>query len=144
MNISTGKIRMSIFLDTGILVAIRNADDKKHKRSKKLMEKALEKDFGTIYTSDYIIDEATTLALVRTNNSNLAKDVGKYVINTPRIRILQVTRKIYQATWEKFKNLSEEGLSFTDCSTLCLIEENRIDKVMSYDSGFDGLIERIC
>ncbi len=135
---------MGIFLDTGILVAIRNADDKRHKRSKNLMEKALGNDFGTIYSSDYIIDEATTLALVRTGDATIAIDVGKYVINSPRIKILQVTRKCYQATWEKFKSLSEEGLSFTDCSTLSLMEKNRIDKVMSFDSGFDGLAERIC
>ncbi len=135
---------MAIFLDTGILASIRNADDNRHERSKKLMKKALKDDFGTIYTSDYIIDEATTLALVRTGKDELAIDVGKYAIDSPRIKILKMSRKDFQATWEKFKSLSDEGLSFTDCSTLHLMEENRIDKIMSYDSGFDGFKGRIC
>ncbi len=39
---------MAIFLDTGILVAVRNADDNRHERSKNLMKKALKDDFGTI------------------------------------------------------------------------------------------------
>ncbi|KXB07267.1 hypothetical protein AKJ52_00575 [candidate division MSBL1 archaeon SCGC-AAA382C18] len=135
---------MGIFLDTGVLVAVRNADDNRHERSNNLMEKALKDDFGTIYTSDYIIDEATTLALVRTDDPKLAIDVGKYTIDSPRIKILKISRKDFQATWEKFKSLSDEGLSFTDCSTLHLMEENRIDKIMSYDSGFDGFKKRIC
>lgn len=135
---------MAIFVDTCIFVAARNADDRRHERGSNLMEKALQGEFGTVYTSDYVVDEAITLALIRTKDSELAIDVGKFAISSPRIRILQVTRKGFHGTWEKFKSLREERLSFTDCSTLWLIEENRIGEVMSFDSDFDGLVRRRC
>ncbi len=136
-------IKFSVFVDTGVIVAVRNEDDENHERGKELMKRALKGDFGTVHTSDYVFDEATTLALVRTGDPDLAIDVGKFVANTPRIRMLQVTREDYRGAWEKFKSLSGEGLSFTDCSTLQLMESNKVEKLMSFDSGFDGLADRI-
>lgn len=134
---------MAIFIDTGALVAARNADDKRHERGKELMKGALEGEHGTVYTSDYVIDEATTLALVRTGDPELAVDLGKFAFDSSRIRILQVEGDDFKSTWERFKSLSEKGLSFTDCSTIHLMEKNRVEKVMSFDSDFDGLVERI-
>jgi len=49
---------MAVFIDTGIFVALHNADDEFHLRSKELMKQALKSDLGRIFTSDYIIDEA--------------------------------------------------------------------------------------
>lgn len=134
---------MAVFVDTGVLVAARNAEDKRHERSESLMRSALKREYGTVYTSDYIIDEAATLALVRTGKPKLAIDVGEFAVESPRIRILQIKKADFHATWEKFKSLSEEELSFTDCATLWLMEENRIKELMSFDSGFDGFVNRI-
>ena len=64
---------MAVFVDTGIFVAFHNADDEFHSRSKELMEQALKSDFGGIFTSDYIIDEAVTTAW-RTKKHYLAHD----------------------------------------------------------------------
>lgn len=134
---------MTIFVDTGVFVALRNADDERHQRSKELMRKALKAEFGTIYTSDYIIDEAITTALIRTRRHDLAIDIGKYIIESPRIIKLWTTREIFELAWQKFKTLKDKPLSFTDCTTLVHIERNKIKQILSFDSGFDGLIQRI-
>lgn len=59
---------MSIFADTGAFLAYRNKKDKYHETALKLFKDALKGKYGQIYTSDYIYDEALTLALIRTNN----------------------------------------------------------------------------
>jgi len=41
-------------------------------------------------TSDYIVDESVTLALVRTRNVQIAVNVGKFIIDSPRIEKLIV------------------------------------------------------
>lgn len=110
---------MAVFIDTGVFVALRNADDELHLKSKELMRKALKAEFGKIYTSDYIIDEAVTLALVRTRRLELAIDIGK------------------------FKSFEDKPLSFTDCTTLAHMEKARIKQIISFDSDFDGLVQRI-
>ena len=134
---------MTIFIDTGIFIALRNADDEQHERSKELMKKALKAEYGRIYTSDYIIDEAVTTALVRTRRHDLAVDVGEYIIKSPRITKLWTTREIFELAWQKFKALKDKPLSFTDCTTLAHIQKNQIKQILSFNSGFDGLVQRI-
>jgi len=134
---------MTVFIDTGVFIALRNADDEQHERSKELMRKALKADYGRIYTSDYIIDEAVTTALMRTRRHDLAIDVGRYIIESSRITKLWTTKEIFELSWLKFKSLKDKPLSFTDCTTLVHMQKNQIKQILSFDSGFDGLVERI-
>lgn len=134
---------MAIFVDTGVFVALRNADDEYHERSVGLMRRALRSEFGRIYTSDYVIDEAVTTALVRTRRHDLAVDVGEYIIESPRVTKLWVAKDGFNAGWEMFKRLKDKPMSFTDCISLALAKKNNIKQIMSFDSGFDGLIQRI-
>jgi hypothetical protein len=134
---------MTIFIDTGIFIALRNADDEQHQRSKELMKKALKAEYGRIYTSDYIIDEAVTTALVRTRRRDLAVDVGKYIIESPRITKLWTTKETFDLAWQKFEALKDKILSFTDCTTLAHMQKNQIKQILSFDSGFDGLVQRM-
>ncbi len=135
---------MAVFIDTGIFVGLRNADDGLHIRSKELMRRALKSDFGRIYTSDYVIDEAITTALIRTRRQDLATDLGKYIIESPRITKLWVGKDTFERAWKKFNTLKDKPLSFTDCTTLALMETTRIKQIITFDAGFDGLAQRIC
>ena len=134
---------MAVFIDTGVFVALRNADDEFHTRSKELIEQALKGKFGRIFTSDYVIDEAVTTALVRTRRHDLAVDIGKYIIESPRITKLWTTKENFDMAWQKFKTFKDKPLSFSDCVSLVLMEKNRIKQIMSFDSGFDGLTQRM-
>jgi predicted nucleic acid-binding protein len=134
---------VTVFIYTGVFVALRNADDEFHIRSKELMRKALKGDFGRIFTSDYVIDEAVTTALVRTRRHDLAVDVGNYIIESPRIFKLWTTKDIFGLAWERFKTFKDRPISFSDCVSLTHIEKNGIKQIISFDSGFDGLIQRL-
>lgn len=134
---------MSVFVDTSILIAARNVDDKYHLRAKELMKSMLRGKYGQIYTSDYVVDEAVTLMLRRTRRLRLAIDVGEYILGSPRIKKLRVLEEVFDAAWERFKSLKERPMSFTDCASLALIEKNGIGRIASLDSGFDGLVSRV-
>jgi len=134
---------MAVFIDTGIFVALRNADDEFHMRSKELMKRALKGEFGRVFTSDYVIDEAITTALVRTRRHDLAVDLGKYIIESPRITKLWTTEDTFDTAWKKFQTFKDKPLSFSDCVSLALMEKNRIKQIISFDSGFNGLTQRI-
>jgi predicted nucleic acid-binding protein len=134
---------MAVFIDTGIFVALHNADDEFHLRSKELMKQALKSDFGRIFTSDYIIDEAVTTALVRTKRHDLAHDLGRSIIESPRITKLWVGEDVFELAWKKFSAFKDKFLSFTDCTSIAIIETRAIKQIMSFDRGFDGLVNRI-
>lgn len=134
---------MSVFVDTGVFVAVRNADDENHRRARELMRSALSGEVGAVHTSDYVIDEAVTLMLRRTKKLELAIDVGEYILKSPRIRKLWVSEDIFESAWREFKSYRKGQMSFTDFTSLVLMEENGIKDIMSFDSGFDGLVSRL-
>ena len=135
---------MAVFVDTGIFVALHNADDQLHSRSKELMTQALKGDFGRIFTSDYVIDEAITTALVRTKKHDIAQDLGVFIITSPRITKIWVAEESFAKAWKKFITLKDKPLSFTDCTSIALMEMRRIKQIMNFDRGFDGLVSKVC
>jgi predicted nucleic acid-binding protein len=134
---------MAVFVDTGIFVAVRNRKDRNHGRATDLMRRGLKAEFGIINTSDYVIDEAVTTALARTRNHQIAVNTGKYILGSPRIEVLTITREDFNLAWNKFQTFRDKFLSFTDCTSLTLMQRHGIERIMSFDSGFDGLAERI-
>ena len=73
------------------------------------MKNALKGNLGRIYTSDYIIDEAVTTALVRTKKHDIAVDLGTYIIESPRIIKLIVDQDTFKVAWAKFKTLKTKA-----------------------------------
>jgi uncharacterized protein len=134
---------MAIFIDTGLFLALYDIDDTYHKQSKELFKNALTGKLGRLYTSDYIIDETLTILMVRTKQHNIAVEMGKYLMESPRITRLTVDSGVFLDAWAQFQNLKDKFLSFTDCTSLALIEKHKIKQLMSFDHGFDGLTERI-
>jgi len=130
---------MGVFIDTGVFVAVRNADDKYHKRAKKLMRRALKGEYGTIYTSDYVFDEAVTVALVRTKRIDLAVDVGNYILLSPRIKMIFVDQTIFREAWRIMQKYHDKMLSFTDATTLAIMQRYGIQYLMTFDTRFKGL-----
>ena len=70
---------ISVFMDTGAFVGARNSGDNRHKLSVEAIGKVLNGAFGAVYTSDYVIDEAVTLALARNGRPGIAFDRGFHI-----------------------------------------------------------------
>ncbi len=57
--------------------------------------------------------------------------------------MLFVTESVFEETQEIFERYDDQSLSFTDASTIALIERSDVDAVLSFDDGFDGIVERV-
>ena len=134
---------MSIFVDTGIFVAAVNVADRNHEAAKELMAGLMKGKFGPVYTSDYVIDEAITASLARIKKLGPVIKLGEFILRSPRIRKLRVTGDVFDAAWERFKSLGKRPMSFTDCTSLALMEMRGMESIASFDSGFDGFVERV-
>ncbi len=136
-----GNDTISVFIDTGVFVGARNSRDDRHRLSVEVIKKALKGAFGAVYTSDYVIDEAVTLALARTGKPEIAFDIGDFIFKSDRIRLLWTDRSVFASAWEMFRRHREKRLSFTDCISLAHIEDKKIKFILSFDAGFRGLAE---
>jgi len=139
----------STFIDSNIFIAFANKRDRGHARSCELMDIVRKGEFGIPYTSDYVFDEAVTTALARTGRLTTAVKVGKIILGSeeesiPRLaRLIRVDERVFAEAWATFKAGRFEGLSFTDHTILAQLRGFKIDTLISFDTGFDGLAERI-
>src|SRR5574341_278336 len=134
---------MSVFADTEAFLAYRNKKDKYHEIALKLFMDVLKGKYGQIYTSDYIYDEALTLALVRTNNIDVAMDIAD-VILSPRIKMVFVDAEILGRSTKTFKKYSGRNLSFTDAVSIEIMDEFGIEKYFGFDAHFNGIVQALC
>nr|MDO8061678.1 type II toxin-antitoxin system VapC family toxin [Candidatus Freyrarchaeum guaymaensis] len=138
---------MSVFIDTGVFIAFHNMRDRNHSRAVELVKRAARGEFGILYTSDYVFDEAVTTALIRTRNPSIALSIGEMILGGPEappfVVMLRVDEEAFKKAWELFAKYARKGLSFTDCTTIALLRSVGIEKIMSFDADFDGIIPRI-
>ncbi len=134
---------MGVFLDTGFILAFKNADDKNHDIAQNWMIRFLKNEFGEIYTSTYVFDELVTLALVRLRNEEFAKNVGEYLLNSHRIQLINLDHKDFLNSWILFQKYMKKGLSFTDCTILTHSNRLKCNIVATFDLHFEGLIGTI-
>lgn len=133
---------MSLLLDTSALVAARNAEDKNHNKALRIMIPALQGDYGKLFISDYIFDEAVTLAYVRTGSRKFANDIGKFAKAKP-INFRFIEPIDFDKAWELYLQYEDKRLSFTDCTNIALMERLKIDTIFTFDMEFKGLVNII-
>ncbi len=133
---------MSVFADTGAFLAYRNKKDRYHEIANKLFKDALKGKYGQIYTSDYIYDQALTLALKRTNNIDVALDIAD-VILSPRIKMVFVDVGLLERSTRTFRKYSGRNLSYTDAVSIEIMKEFEIEKYLGFDAHFNGIVELV-
>jgi len=137
---------MSLFLDTGVIVAYLNPRDAHHDDAVGIIAAAIRGDLGDVVTSDYVFDEVVTLTLARTRRVDAALRVGELILGSgPEGRFMDlayVTSQIFLRSWALFRRFISKGLSFTDCTSVELMRRLRMSDIASFDSDFDGIVTR--
>jgi predicted nucleic acid-binding protein len=133
---------LTIFIDTGVFEAFHNKKDERHAKAREIISHIIRAEFGATFTSDYVFDEAVTLALARTGRGEAAMGVGRMILGESSrsfIVLLRVGQEEFRRAWALFGRYSSKGLSFTDCSSLALMETMGIERMATFDSHFDGI-----
>lgn len=140
---------MSIFLDTGVFVAFVNKRDRDHDRAVGLVDELRKGQYGLPYTSDYVFDEAVTVALARTRRMSVSLNAGALILGSresgiPALaRMLRIDEQTFHEAWKSFRTQKKPELSFTDHTCISLARAYAGGTIMSFDRGFDGLLTRV-
>lgn len=93
-----------------------------------------------MYCSDYILDEAITTCYSRTRRRKSAVELGRTVLDSKSIVMLEVNKAVFNEAWRIFSGkFLDIPLSFTDCTTYVLMRNNSISTIFTFDKEFDGL-----
>nr|MDO8111231.1 PIN domain-containing protein [Candidatus Sigynarchaeota archaeon] len=132
---------MGAFLDTGYILALKNSSDVNHAAALSIYKDIKEKIHGDVYTSDYILDEAVTVALSRSCRLEIIQDIEAFIRRSKWINFIKVSDADINAAWKLFVRYFDKKLSFTDCTILTQAESRRVTKLCTFDAHFKGLIE---
>ena len=138
---------MTVIVDTGVTYAHHDEHATRHDMAVNAFESLLRGEYGRPYVTDHIFDETVTLTRSRTESFRAANAVAKRMLGEgtypAKLDLLDIGPGELRASLETFRRYADHDLSFTDATTVTLCERRGIDAVLSFDSDFDGLVERI-
>ena len=135
---------MSVVLDTGVLVAAANPQDRNADRAVGILTEVAEGVHGAAFVTDYVVDEALTLAWVRTRRSDIVLHLADWLLARDEARRPGRLLFVGESSFDDAARLHgrhHARLSFTDCTSLAVMAEHRIEKIATFERGFDGLAE---
>ncbi|MFB6283661.1 MAG: type II toxin-antitoxin system VapC family toxin [Halobacteria archaeon] len=137
---------MTVLVDAGVLYADHDTDASNHDVAADALNSVYDGELGQPFLTDYIVDEVVTLTRSRTNSFTATKNLSDKILgrgNYPGVyEIKVVSRELFQRTVETFERYDDQPLSFTDASTIAVIDNLKLDGVLSFDDDFDGVANR--
>lgn len=138
---------MSLFVDTGVFYAHHDLDATRHDAATVALEEAVSGRWGHLFTSDYVLDETVALTRSRTGSFDDSKAVADRILGREQfasaVDLLFVGEDLFFRSLDVFETYRDHSLSFTDATTVALMEAHRIDSLLSFDTDFDGIVERL-
>lgn len=138
---------MSLFIDTGVFYAQFDRNAAKHSIANEALRSALSNEHGKLYTSDYVFNETVTLTRKRTGRFEYARRVSDRILGNGEfsdvIEVLNVDDERFKRSVEAFRRYDDHDLSFTDASSIALVQELNLDAILAFDDDFDGLVTRL-
>lgn len=139
---------MSVFVDTNVAFAQRHDHARRHETATRALDGIRSGRYGQPMTSDYVVDETFTLALHRTGRYELARSTADWLLGEAAdhrqvFDLLHVEPATFRSALDVLDSYQDHGLSFTDATTVALIDQHDVDHLLSFDTGFDGIVDRL-
>lgn len=121
-----------IILDTSFIISYFNTRDQNHSKAVKLMKQMHE----SLCLTDYVFGEVATVSLIRLKSIEKASKIGETLKS---LHIIDVEKSSFDKAWDIFCRQKDTVLSFTDCTTISVMQENYIEKIATFDGDFDRI-----
>jgi len=124
----------SLFVDTGGWMACADAADPAHAEARAARDAALSAGRSLI-TTDYVMDEMLTLIRMRLNLA-AAEAWWRQVQGSPRVRWEWIDPDRAEKARHAFFRHEDKAYSFTDCTSLVVMQALRLRQVLTTDRHF--------
>lgn len=121
---------MTILADSSALVALFNQEETNHTKAKQIASR-LNAEIITI--TSYIFAETVTILSQRVGK-NHSIEAGEYLKH--QFVWIDVDQSTLDLAWEIFQQQSSKNVSFTDCISFALFQQDQFDQAFSFDSDF--------
>lgn len=125
---------ISVFLDTGPLLARHLNRDRLHEAAEKGFEQ-LETGNFELVTSTFVLTETLTL-LARRSSYAFAAERAHQIYEAEDVILLRPEEQDELAALERFEKFADQKVSFTDCVSFALMWRYRISRAFTFDRHF--------
>lgn len=123
-----------VFVDSSGLYLLADRRDPNRPAAQKLLAELIKKGAVLVLT-DYIIDEACTLAKARAGGPAAVR-LLELVDRSEGFRLLWIGEERFARAKEFFQKHADHGYSFTDCTSFVLMREIGISDALTTDHHF--------
>ena len=138
---------MTIILDSNFLFAITFKKDKNFKRAYELFKEIKESKAQPLLTNNLVLEETLTLVVARFNGNafHLDKLYKLFWGEDNFFQIEYLRQEEYKTVFNDLKKYTtpKRLLSSVDASLITLYQKYNADKILSFDSHFDNVLERL-
>jgi predicted nucleic acid-binding protein len=137
--------RSDVFVDTSGLYAIVDKKDASYQAAKEEIGKVTANGQRLVVT-DYVIDEAITLAKAR-SGARVALRILDLIEQSVGIRVERIDDGRFDEAKAFFRRHTDHAYSFTDCSSFVVMRELGLRQALTTDrhfseAGFEALLDR--
>jgi uncharacterized protein len=122
------------FVDTSAWYAAYVSVDTNHA----VVLNSLFSEGGSLITSDFVVDETITLLLARRERAR-AEKFGRDILNGGIARLEVVTLADFRSAFDLFVQYRDKAWSFTDFTSLILMQRLSIRDAISLDHDFEQM-----
>ena len=124
----------STFVDTSGFYALLVQNDSMHGKAVSILSKAATSK-ARFVTSDYILDETITLLKAR-GHGHLIESFLDSVLASRACTIQWMDPQRFESTRQFHRKHSDKAWSFTDCISLCTMNEMTLRRALTKDAHF--------
>lgn len=137
-----------LFIDTGVWVAAISLRDPLHGPANAVLDRVVAGEWQSVHTSDLVITETLNFIRQKIRHPEAAEVFLDHVFGHEDLpplvsSILRVHSARFAAALERYRQEFDRGLSFTDWSSVILLEQEAIGSLATFDHGFTGLVAHI-
>ena len=132
-----------IILDTGLIFAVYNEDDKNHDVAKNIFKSIFEGDYAQPVLLDYVYDELMTLTYIRTKRFELCKEISGLLnefIKKSRITFVHTPSEVFWMANQIFIDqkiqVQKRFISFTDAIIGAMSDWLNASFIGTFDTQF--------
>jgi predicted nucleic acid-binding protein len=124
-----------IFVDTSAWYALEVEDDTNHRRASQFLSELRSKRFGSLLTSDYVLDETVTLLWLRKGSMTALAFLDK-VNRSKSIHIVWIDAPIFWKTVDFMQERKDKHWSFTDFTSFLIMKQMNATSAFGFDENF--------
>jgi uncharacterized protein len=127
-----------LLIDTWGWLTLHDADERRHTEAAAFYHSVLAHK-TLIYTTTFILDETFTLFFKRLNSSQAQKAMMQLsaAFATEQFQLIQIEeRRFIQAQTLRLKYLDKPQISFTDLTSMAVMQEFNVQQVLTEDAHF--------